>query len=239
MNRDGQTTGSFWNTVIDFILPPVCNGCETAGSLICATCQEKLIWLKEPLCVICGQPNFRSGKCRQCTKVPPPIDKIRSAVLYTDPVTRIMHQFKYYDQFALTRTLTDMMLEPANELIQSNPIDVIIPIPLHSSREAERGYNQAYLLAAELSKRLNIPVVKNGLYRMRQTEMQAQLTRRERAENMDGAFQVGEVNLTNQRVMLIDDVCTTGATLYAAARCLKSAGASHVTGLCVARALKT
>ena len=239
LNQDGQTTGSFWNTVIDFILPPVCNGCETAGSLICARCKEKLIWLKEPLCAICGQPSFRAGKCRQCTKVPPTIDHIRAAVLYTDPMTRIMHQFKYYDQFALAQTMTDMMRGAARELFKLQKPDLLIPIPLHAEREAERGYNQAYLLAAELSKLLKIPVLRDGLSRVRQTEVQAKLTRRERVENMSGAFEIGSNDLSNRHVMLIDDVCTTGATLNAAASCLKAAGVAHVTGLCVARALKT
>lgn len=235
----GQTTGSFWNTVIDFILPPACNGCETVGSLICATCTDKLIWLKEPLCIVCGQPGFRPGKCRQCTKVLPPIDQIRAAVLYTDPMTRIMHQYKYYGQFGLTRSLTAMMLEPAQGLCNTHLPDLLIPIPLHPQREKERGYNQAYLLAAELSKILKIPVIERGLKRTRETEVQAQLTRRERAENMSGAFEIGSNTLSNCKVMLIDDVCTTGATFNAAASCLKAAGATHVTGLCVARALKT
>lgn len=239
MNRDGQTTGSFWNTVIDFILPPVCNGCETAGSLICATCKEKLIWLQEPLCDICGQPGFRAGVCRRCTKVPPTIDHIRAAVLYTEPMTRIMHQFKYYDQFGLAQTMANMMRGAARVLYELQQPDLLIPIPLHVAREAERGYNQAYLLAAELSKILKTPVVKDGLSRTRQTEVQAQLTRRERVENMSGAFEIGPHDLTGRHVMLIDDVCTTGATLNAAAVCLKEAGVTHVAGLCVARALKS
>ena len=132
-----------------------------------------------------------------------------------------------------------MGIELAQELCQTQKPDLLIPIPLHPKREAERGYNQAYLLAAELSKMLEIPVIQTGLSRPRQTEMQAQLPRRQRVENMNGAFEIGSTDLANRNVMLIDDVCTTGATLNAAASCLKAAGASRVTGLCVARALKT
>ncbi|MFT5194859.1 MAG: ComF family protein [Cellvibrionaceae bacterium] len=189
--------------------------------------------------MVCGQPGFRAGKCRQCTKVLPAIDKIRAAVLYTDPVTRIMHQFKYYEQFALARTLSGMMASVAKELCETHPANLLIPIPLHPNREAERGYNQSYLLAAELSKLLNIPVLKNGLSRIRQTEVQAQLTRRERVNNMNEAFEIGLTDISTHNVLLIDDVCTTGATLNSAAKCLKAAGVNQVTGLCVARALKT
>ncbi|MEM8863685.1 MAG: double zinc ribbon domain-containing protein, partial [Chloroflexota bacterium] len=131
-------TGSIWTTVIDFIFPPSCAGCGTTGSLACTDCQQKMIPLHEPLCDTCGQPTMDQSTCQRCTKVPPTIDKIRSAVLYTEPVTKFMHHFKYYDQFALANPLAEMMLSTLSEL-SAEPPDLLIPIPLHTQRERERG----------------------------------------------------------------------------------------------------
>ena len=241
INQRGKVTGSFWTSVIDFIFPPVCAGCGTAGSLACAPCQEKIIKLIEPLCQRCGQLVIDAGLCKRCTKVPPTIDKIRSAVLYTDPVNKFVHAFKYYDQFALAKPLAALMLDSLTELSppsENNQPNLLVPVPLHPVRERERGYNQSYLLAAELSQMTGIPVLQHGLKRTRPTEVQAHLDLDERTKNVTGAFEVGDSDFNGKSVYLIDDVCTTGATLFSAADCLKTAGAQRVTGLTVARALK-
>lgn len=148
-----------------------------------------------------------------------------------------MHHFKYYDQFALAKPLAEMMLSTLSEL-SAEPPDLLIPIPLHTQRERERGYNQSNLIARELSKATGIPAAERGLRRIRATEVQAKLDLQERIKNVEGVFALGDVEVTHKRVCLIDDVCTTGATLFSAADCLKSAGAARVTGLTFARALK-
>ncbi len=148
-----------------------------------------------------------------------------------------MHHFKYYDQFALAKPLAEMMMSTLSEL-SLEPPDLLIPIPLHSQRERERGYNQSSLIARELSKATGIPAAEKGLRRIRATEVQAKLDLQERIKNVEGVFALGDIEITQKRVCLIDDVCTTGATLFSAADCLKSAGAARVTGLTFARALK-
>ncbi|MEM8859833.1 MAG: ComF family protein [Chloroflexota bacterium] len=153
-------------------------------------------------------------------------------------MTRIIHNLKYYDQFALAKPLASLMAVAIPQFKAQVTADVIVPIPLHKQREKERGYNQAFLLAKELGRILNIPVSKTGLLRIRPTSSQAKLTREERIENMAQAFQANPDHISNKNVLLVDDVCTTGATLFAAAAQLKSAGAHSISGLCVARALK-
>ncbi len=148
-----------------------------------------------------------------------------------------MHHFKYYDQFALARPMAEMMLGTLPDLSAELP-DLYIPIPLHAQREQERGYNQSYLIATEISKATGVPSLERGLRRTRETAVQAKLEMEDRIKNVEGAFALGDADVVGKHVCLIDDVCTTGATLFSAADCLKSAGAVRVTGLTFARALK-
>ena len=186
---------------------------------------------------MCGQPTVNVSICQRCTKVPPPIDKIRASVLYTDPVTKFMHRFKYQDQFALAKPMGQMMAETIREQPLLSP-QIFIPIPLHPQRQRERGYNQSYLLALEISRLTGVPVIEQGLVRTRETDVQAKLDFEGRIKNVKDAFAVKASELADKHVGLIDDVCTTGATLFSAAESLKSAGATRVTGLTFARALK-
>lgn len=224
--------------MLDFIFPPTCAGCGATGSLICVNCVNKFVWIKEPVCAVCGQPVLTLGTCVSCTKVPPAIDQIRAPILYTEGVTRIIHNLKYYDQFALAKPLARLMsaaVPQFNLPLQSN---LIVPIPLHKKREKERGYNQAGLLAKELGKLLKLPISQSALQRIRPTSSQAKLTHEERIKNVIDAFEADREAVGKKHILLIDDVCTTGATLFAAAAQLKAAGARSVNGLCVARALK-
>ncbi|MEM9775251.1 MAG: phosphoribosyltransferase family protein [Chloroflexota bacterium] len=153
-------------------------------------------------------------------------------------MTRIIHNLKYYDQFALAKPLAQLMSAAVPQFHTPFKSNLIVPIPLHPERERERGYNQAGLLAKELGKLLGLPVSQTALQRVRQTDSQAKLTREERMTNMANAFETDREAVRRKHVLLVDDVCTTGATLFAAAARLKAAGAISVNGLCVARALK-
>jgi ComF family protein len=115
------------------------------------------------------------------------------------------------------------------------PADVIVPVPLHPDREAERGYNQAGLLARALAEQVGLPIREDGLMRVRATSPQVTLNAKERQSNVAGAFRVGKGHIAGKRVLLIDDVCTTGATIEACAQALKAEGAQSAWGLTVAR----
>jgi ComF family protein len=144
----------------------------------------------------------------------------------------VIHHFKYRNARALAAPLAARLITAWREAGLS--ADLIVPVPLHASRAAERGYNQSALLARGLGSAVGVVVAEDLLVRERATLQQTHLNRRERSQNVSGAF-ASRRNLPGLRVVLIDDVCTTGATLEACATALRAAGAVHVQGLTVAR----
>jgi ComF family protein len=174
--------------------------------------------------------------CRQCQKNPlSHIDGIRSASYFEDnPVRAAVHFLKYRNHKAISAILAGLLADAYRryQLVA----DVVVPVPLHPARFRERGYNQSELLARELSKLLGLGVNTTTLRRARATRTQMTLNQAERHQNVAGAFAYGDLNLTGQRVLLIDDVCTTGSTLQACADALKQSGVVAVWGLTLARA---
>ena len=170
--------------------------------------------------------------CADCLRRPLNL-RVRAATIYREPVKRLIHKLKYERQFALVAPLTDLMVEawPA----WPAPVTAVVPVPLHARREKERGFNQALLLAAALAERVRLPVEQRALQRTRHTQPQVSLQAAARRSNMQDAFAVNGRGLSGAHVLLIDDVCTTGATLSAAADALRQAGAAQVYGYCVAR----
>jgi ComF family protein len=157
---------------------------------------------------------------------------MRAALRYQEPTSDIIHRFKYEGYFALGRPLAALMIA-AWPRWQSPP-DLILPIPLHDRRRRQRGYNQSELLARPLGQALGIPVETASLRRTRPTIPQVGLGPDERRENVRGAFAAGP-GVAGRRVLLIDDVLTTGATMSAAAEALLAAGAAGVAAYCLAR----
>jgi ComF family protein len=150
-----------------------------------------------------------------------------------------IHQLKYRGARHLAEPLGELLLETFDDIGDDTRIgpsaDVLVPVPLHSSRLAERGYNQSALLAAELSRATGLPVADGPLRRIRPTEPQMALPAERRRANVVGAFAVRSAELVGARVLLIDDVCTTGSTLEACAAALKAAGTLQVRALTLAR----
>jgi ComF family protein len=165
----------------------------------------------------------------------PPLDQCLAAVAYVYPWSTLVADFKFRDQTGMTRAFATLLkatpwVEPALEAA-----DILVPMPLSATKLAQRGYNQALLMALALSK----PKVKTDiLLRIQNTPAQHTLKRAQRLIALDHAFAVDPLkidSLQSARVVLVDDVMTTGASLYAAARVLRAAGASHITGLVLAR----
>lgn len=147
---------------------------------------------------------------------------------------RAIHHLKYGHFKALAAPLGELLAQHMES--QPVPADVLVPVPLHSRRLRERGYNQSALLAAELGKRNGLPVVTDSLVRLRHTKAQVKTAdAEERQRNLAGAFGCQNGKLTGKRVVVIDDVCTTGATLNSCAASLRAAGAASVWGLALAR----
>ncbi len=163
-----------------------------------------------------------------------PLKQIRAAVLFTHPASKLIHTLKYNGAFALAKPLAQMMAAAWGAW--QVPVDLVLPIPLHASRERERGYNQSALLARAFCQKVGLPCAEEVLQRTRFTTPQVGLSATERLENVQDAFATKGA-LQGKRVLLIDDVCTTGATMAAAALALQKAGAHAVSGYCVARAV--
>jgi ComF family protein len=180
------------------------------------------------------------GLCYTCQRAPLAIDGIRSVLLYEGGVRQAIHLLKYRNRRALVSSLVALMVEywQADPL----PVDVLVAVPLHPARQRERGYNQARLLACGLGDSVGLPVTTAGLRRVRHTRPQVSLNGPDRRKNVEGAFACqapedeGDGSIRGRRVLVVDDVCTTGSTLEACGLALKAAGATSVWGFTLARA---
>ncbi len=217
---------------LDLLFPLHCMGCGKEGTLICLPCVAGLPRLSPPFCNLCAQPISGKG-CRRCAEVSLEVDGIRSPFLMEGVIREGVHSLKYHSVRAAATQLGQLLAE----YLMSHPVlgEVMVPVPLHPRRLRSRGYNQSALLAREVSKLTGLPVKEELLVRIKDAPPQAGVgSREERRRNVAGGFQcVGDVQ--NQAVLLVDDVVTTGSTMSACAAALKSAGATSVWGLALAR----
>ena len=187
-----------------------------------------------PLCPRCGLPQSHDMLCPSCAGWQAEIDGIRSPFRFEGVIRQAIHELKYRN----LRAIAGLFARLLNDYLTANPVpgEVLVPVPLHPKRLRERGYNQSQLLAKELGKLANLPVVDDCLVRERHSLPQARTaTIDERRTNVADAFSCRNRKLKGKPVLLIDDVSTSGATLDACARVLKEAGATSVWGLVLAR----
>lgn len=216
---------------LDLLFPPRCLGCDREGSYLCPDCVASAPWLVPPFCPLCAEPGSER-LCPRCMEATPVLEGVRAPFRMEGVAREAVHRLKYSNLRALALPMATPM---ADALSQTGwRPDWLVPVPLHPRRERERGYNQAYLLARGLHRLTGVPVAR-ALLRTRDMPSQAGTSSRaERIANVQGGFAcAGDV--AGHRVALVDDVCTTGATLGACAVALKEAGASAVWGLAFAR----
>lgn len=220
--------------VADFLFPPHCIGCNLEGDFLCLPCRRALPRLLPPLCSVCGKPlNEEDCRC-SCQGGQLVINGIRSPFLFEGVMRHAIHEFKYDNFKALAFPLAQLLVDHWE--ISPIEADVIVPVPLHSHRLRVRGYNQAGLLAKEMGKLINLPVDEGSLLRVKDTPAQVKALDAEvRRKNVQEAFLCRNTKFEGSKVLLVDDVCTTGATLNSCAVALKRAGASSVWGLTLAR----
>jgi ComF family protein len=227
----------------DLIVPPCCLACRTRiGShhLLCPACWRDVNFIRPPLCDVLGVPlPFDTGDRTVSAAAladPPAYDRARAVAHFSGTMRTLVHQLKYADRHD-ARTLFGRWLAEAARDLQPGP-DVIVPVPLSRLRLLLRHFNQAAILALELSRQTGVPMDPMLLRRRRWTRSQVGMTRDERRRNMAGAFAVprgARDRLAGRGVLLVDDVVTTGATANACARALKRAGAARVDVVALAR----
>jgi ComF family protein len=227
-----------WSTIIqDWIYPPTCLLCGEEGQRgrdLCRACENALP-RNDPACARCGiaLPSPGLHVCGICMNDPPAFDATHAVFQYQDSVRFLIHHLKFHANYASARLLGQLMTD-ALQAIDEKP-DCIIPVPLHPARYRERGFNQSLEIARTLSKQLAIPLELNACARVRKTQSQAELHAAERRANMKNAFTC-KGNLPGNRVAIIDDVITTGATANELASVLRKAGAEQIQVWAVARA---
>ena len=223
--------------LVNLVFPPVCVRCRKVGVILCQDCIEQVKWVEEPICHDCGCVVSRgSGQCKRCRERPLSLQKIRAAVLFDSIIPDTIHQLKYRNVFALAEPLGQLMVQAWPNWQTDS--DIVLPIPLHRQRQIKRGYNQSQLLVETFCRELSLKSNQQILVRTRQTPPQVGLSAEDRRKNVNGAFTVEQPHLVEGgNILLVDDVCTTGATLMAAAEVLLAAGAKNVSAYCLARAM--
>ena len=229
-----QWTERLWTPALDILFPRRCLGCGVPGGFICAACAETMPALQEPYCEICANPGT-DGICGWCLDKEPDIDEIRAPYLYlpSSPIHKAIRMLKYRGISALAPELADLLAQ----FMEDSParFDRVVPVVSHPSRVRKRGYSQAALIAFQLGERLDIPVLEDGVARVRNAPSQLSTPSRERRwTNVHGNF-ASEHDLGGLVILLVDDLVTTGSTAASAARALKDAGALSVFCVAVAR----
>lgn len=227
-------------TAIDLVLPAQCLACSEpvpADGQLCAACFVMVDFITDPVCGQCGLPLAEPAPlCTACDWAPPTFRAARAAVRYNEAAKRLILPFKYADRPEAARGLARLLLRPGAALLTA--ADLLVPVPLHKTRLAARGYNQAGQLARALARLTGRPVAIDALIRLRATRALSELDQHERETAMNGAIAVrpGRQSLVAGRtVLLIDDVLTSGATASACAMALLEAGAAAVDVLAIAR----
>lgn len=233
--------------LLDLLFPPLCHVCKrfipSSGRLhLCRDCLAACAAISTPHCSLCGLP-FSGGsfdhRCGPCTVSPPPYNAARSAFRFDGPVRDLIHRYKYSHEVRLRRPLGLMAASPLGDFAAKQGVELIVPVPLHVRRLRLRGFNQAVLLGEVLESEWQIPLERSLLQRIRWTEPQVNVPAAERAANVRGAFAVANPEkLAEKRVLLVDDVYTTGSTVAECARVLRRAGAASVAVVTVARAVR-
>jgi ComF family protein len=228
---------------LDAALPPLCPACRTPlgdGGGLCPACWAKVSFIAPPYCDRLGIPfPYDPGPgvlSMQAIADPPAYGRARAAVHYDDVASGLVHRLKYGDRLDLAATMGRWMAHAGRDLIEG--ADALVPVPLHWRRLWGRRFNQAAVLAQAIAATRPLPVLCEVLKRVRATPQQVGLSRSERAVNVQGAFAVtddGKTAIAGKRLILIDDVLTSGATVDTCVRALLRAGAGNVDVLVFAR----
>ncbi|HQZ04058.1 MAG TPA: ComF family protein [Thauera sp.] len=234
MSNPVRASRLLFGRLLDALIPQDCLICgeKAAGNALCAACLAELPRRPPSACPICALPGLDGGPCGQCLRDPPEYDATRAVFDYAFPIDQLVQSLKYGYQLSIASFFARELLEAGEQLVLD--ADLIVPMPLHARRLAERGFNQAVEIARPLARACGLPMELARVRKLHDTPAQASLGRVERLLSPRGVFAC-ELALEGQHVLVVDDVMTTGATLNELARCLKRQGARRVTNLVLAR----
>lgn len=227
------------------VYPPTCAGCNrmTGGEgALCPDCWREVAFIERPFCEVLGIPFSRDhGEgvvSAQAIADPPPFDRLRAVASHEGTARKLVHRLKYQDRTDLAGLMALWMLRASDGTVDA--CDCVVPVPLHRHRFLRRRFNQSAELARHLARAAGKPLLAGTLLRVKPTERQVGLSALARRDNVRGAFSFApgrETDVHGKRVVLVDDVYTTGATVGAASRALRKAGAADVTVLTFAMAI--
>lgn len=229
--RTPSLASRIWSHAVDAVFPPRCVSCASFGRFACHDCLTQMERAEHPRCGVCWQPSADS-RCQECRRQQPAFTAVRSVYAFGGPARDLIHALKYSGVSAVAPLMGEDM---AAQLQHWGPdVSAIVPVPMASFRQRRRGYNQSELLAREIARHAGLPVAARALVRRPGPSQVEQPDEAARRANLEDAFEAGRESV-GDGVLLVDDVMTTGATLDACARTLKSAGADRVYGLTFAR----
>lgn len=231
---DAKIVDQWWRKAARTVFAPRCLLCGEpglGGQDLCAGCRRALPWNRHA-CPRCAIPLPQPELCGACLRRPPPMALTLAPFIYGFPLDRLVPRLKFHDDLAAGRLLAELMAEG---LAGADLPQALVPVPLHRSRLRRRGYDQALELARPLARRLQVPLLADALVRTRATPAQSELDAPARRRNLHRAFGLRQGAALPAHVALVDDVMTTGATLWAAARTLRRAGVERVDAWVAAR----
>jgi ComF family protein len=234
VNLSGQVRG-LAGAILDLLFPPRCAVCKrVGGDQLCSACLAEFVPVGDATCPVCGDLHSGACLCWRCRDERPAFSRVQSGFRFEGRVRQAVHALKYRKGEMLAAPLAGALAE----VVPAPASFVLCAVPLHAARQAERGYNQAGLLTDELVRLWGMPrLPPAALKRIRPTDSQVGQDYAARRENVRGAFAACSELVRDHRVLLIDDVCTTGATMNACAGALLAAGAGSVAGVTLARAI--
>lgn len=226
------------------LFPPVCPICSEVlwkpeDTFLCEACRKETLFVLPPYCNRCGTP-FKSNKgheCGQCLQSPPPYRYLRTPFGYQGELRNSILKFKMLRHISLAAPLAGLLLLTEQQGINWNEYDLICPIPLHHNRLKWRGFNQCALLIKEVARQRNIVCSDDVLLRIRDTTPQFMVNPNERSSNVKGAFVCNSEDVSDKKILLVDDITTTGSTIAECAKVLKKAGAFIVDVAVLARSV--
>lgn len=222
-----------------FMFPRRCPVCDKIlafnGKKICFGCEDKLVYVHEPKCKKCGKQieKFEQEYCYDCTKHRHIYKTGIAPFVHTGLVKQSIYAIKYRNKREYIDFYTDEILRLYKDEIEQWSCDGIIPVPLYKKKRRKRGFNQAEIIAKALSKKLNIPIYGNILKRVKDTQPQKELNRLQRKKNLENAFIIDKNIVKLKKVILVDDIYTTGSTIDSCAKILMDGGIKEVYYICI------